>query len=45
MLFLIPLGIFVVVMVVFAFWPRRPPHMVDRDELDHPDRPGSGDPS
>ena len=41
--FVIPIGIFVVAMLAFAFWPRRPPHMIDRDELDRPYEPGDGD--
>ncbi len=43
MLVLIVLGVFIVAMLCFAFWPRRPPHVVDRDELDHPTGPLPGD--
>jgi hypothetical protein len=35
--FLIPVGIFLIAMLAFAFWPRTR-HVVDRDELDHPGR-------
>lgn len=43
--FLIPVGILVLAMVVFAFWPRPPRHVVDINDLEHPPGPQDGEPS
>ena len=47
--FLIPVGIFLIAMLAFAFWPRTR-HVVDLDDLEHPghaehhDRPDPDEP-
>ena len=44
MIFLILLGVLVLGMVCYAFWPRPPQHMVDLDDLEHPKKPDAEDP-
>jgi hypothetical protein len=42
--FVIPVGIFVIAMLAFAFWPRKR-NVVDINDLEHPPKPprdGSG---